>query len=92
MAATLPDELRGGPNSASEGEHGNADEPESGFDALSCAEGDCCLPEINPYDKDDTYYPYIGAMRTFDADEYTADTYNPIANGGSRRYFVRSIT
>ena len=79
VAATFPDEIRLGPDSTSEGETGNAEESESRrTDVFGHEEGDYCLPQINPYDKNDTYYPFIGAMRTFDANAYTASKYDPL--------------
>ena len=84
VAATFPDEIPAESNSSSRGDGettGESEEQESDPDDVFMGpdrQGDYRLPEINPYDENDTYYPFIGAMRTFEAGAYTADTYNPL--------------
>ena len=84
VAATFSDEIPSEPNSSSGGDGGNtgeSEENESDPDDVFMdpdRQGDYRLPEINPYDKNDTYYPFIGAMRTFEPGAYSADVYNPL--------------
>ena len=82
MAATFSDEIPTEPNSFSEGVGGNTGESrekESDPDMFMDPDrqGEYRLPEINPNDENDTYYPFIGAMRTFDAEAYSAGEYSP---------------